>query len=47
MNDLQLSLETSVTTVDLYADDTTIYDVQPNKKKLEENQQKCLTLLDK
>ena len=47
MNDLPLSLETSVTSVDLYAGDTTIYDVQPNKKKLEENLQKSLTLLDK
>ena len=47
INDLPLSLETSVTSVDLYADDTTIYDVQPNKEKLEENLQKSLTLLDK
>ena len=40
INDLPLSLETSVTSVDLYADDTTIYDVQPNKEKLKENLQK-------
>ena len=31
-NDLPVSLETSVTSVDLYADDTTINDVQPNKE---------------
>ena len=47
MNDLPLSLETSVTSIDLYPDDTTIYDVQQNKEKLEENLQKSLTLLDK
>ena len=47
INDLPLSLETSITSVNLYADDTTIYDVQPNKEKLEGNLQKSLTLLDK
>ena len=47
ISDLPLSLETSVTSIDLYADDTAIYDVQPNKEKLEENLQKSLTLLDK
>ena len=32
INDLPLSQETSVTSVDLYADDTTIYDVQPKRE---------------
>ena len=32
INDLPLSLETSVTSVDLYADDTTINDVQPKRE---------------
>ena len=48
INDLPLSLETSVISVDLYADDIRCTTkINPNKEKLEENLQKSLTLLDK
>ena len=45
INDLPLSLSESVASIDLYADDTTLYDIQLNKQTLESNLQKSLTLL--
>ena len=45
INDLPLSLEAWVTSVDLYGNDTTIYDVQPNKEKIEENLQKIFNIV--
>ena len=45
INDLPLSLSESVASIDLYADDTTFYDIQLNKQTLESNLQKSLTLL--
>lgn len=47
INDLPLTLKTTVTSVDLYADDTTLYDVQSDKQILEENLQKSLNLIHK
>ena len=42
---MPLSLSESVASIDLYADDTTLYDIQLNKQTLESNLQKSLTLL--
>ena len=44
-NDLPLFSSESVASIDLYADDTTLYDIQLNKQTLESNLQKSLTLL--
>ncbi|MCG7869794.1 MAG: hypothetical protein JAY74_25915 [Candidatus Thiodiazotropha taylori] len=45
INDLPLILQNVVAATDLYADDTTIYDVQSDKQTLENNLQKSLNLL--
>ena len=36
-----------VTSTDLYADDTTVYDIQSNMQTLQQNLQKSLSLLNK
>ena len=40
INDLPLVLKDNVTSTDLYADDTTIYDIQSDMQKLQQNLQK-------
>ncbi|MCU7800226.1 MAG: hypothetical protein KZQ70_08805 [gamma proteobacterium symbiont of Lucinoma myriamae] len=47
INDLPLALGNSVMSTDLYADDTTLYDVQSDKHVLEKNLQHSLLLLKK
>lgn len=47
INDLPQVLQNSVSSTDLYADDTTIYDIQSNIKSLETNLQNALILLTK
>ena len=47
INDLPLALKDIVTSIDLYADDTTIYDIQSDMQKLQQNLQKSLSLLNK
>ncbi|MCG7879537.1 MAG: reverse transcriptase domain-containing protein [Candidatus Thiodiazotropha endolucinida] len=47
INDLPQVLLNSVSSTDLYADDTTIYDIQSNIKSLETNLQNALFLLTK
>ena len=47
INDLPLVLETTITSTDLYADDTTVYDIQTNMQTLERNLQNSLLLLNK
>ena len=44
-NDLPLKLQNIVASTDLYADDTTIYDIQYDKQVLENNLQRSLVLL--
>ena len=45
--DLLLVLENTITSTDLYADDTTVYDIQTNLQILERNLQNSLLLLNK
>ena len=45
INDLPLKLQIIVASTDLYADDTTIYDIQYDKPVLENNLQRSLVLL--
>ena len=45
INDLPLKLQNSVVSSDLYADDTTIYNIQYDKQVLENNLQISLVLL--
>ena len=45
INDLPLVLKDAVTSFDLYADDTTVYDIQSNMQTLQQNLQKSLSLL--
>ncbi|MES9882533.1 MAG: reverse transcriptase family protein [Sedimenticola sp.] len=47
INDLPLSLAGNVTGTDLYADDTSIYDIQSSKTDLQNNLQEALTKLGK
>ena len=47
INDLPLTLKHLVTSTDLYADDTTIYDIQSNIQTLQQNLQNLLILLNK
>ena len=46
INDLPLVLKDAVTSTDLYADDTTVYDIQSNMQTLQQNLQKSLSLLN-
>ena len=45
INDLPLVLKSSVTATDLYADDTTVYDIQSDIETLEANLQNSLSLI--
>ena len=45
INDLPLTLKDVVSAVDLYADDTTIYDIQTDKTLLQKNLQLAFNLL--
>lgn len=45
INDLPLSLDNVIQSVDLYADDTTIYDINSDKSLLEDNLQKALDII--
>ena len=45
INDLLLKFQNIVVSTDLYADDTTIYDIQYDKQVLENNLQRSLVLL--
>ena len=47
INDLPLVLENNITSTDLYADDTTVYDIQTNMQTFERNLQNSLFLLNK
>ena len=47
INDLPLVLQDVVTSTDLYADDTTIYEIQSNLQTLQQNLQNLLVLLNK
>ena len=47
INDLPLVLENTFTSADLYADDTTVYDIQTNMQTLERNLQNSLLLRNK
>ena len=42
INDLPLVLENNITSTDLYADDTTVYDIQTNMQTFERNLQNSL-----
>ena len=46
MNDLPLYLKDSIRSVDLYADDTILYDIAPDKNTLEKNLQHAFNLLN-
>ncbi|MEW8547445.1 MAG: reverse transcriptase family protein [Candidatus Thiodiazotropha sp.] len=46
INDLPLELKNTVASTDLYADDTTLYDVQLDRQILENNLQHALNVLD-
>ena len=46
INDLSLYLKDPIRSVDLYADDTTLYDNAPDKNTLEKNLQHALNLLN-
>ena len=46
MNNLPLHLKDSIRSVDLYAYDTTLYDIAPDKNTLEKNLQNTLNLLN-
>ena len=45
INDLLLTLKDFISSIDLYADDTTLYDIQFDKVQLENNLQHVLNLL--
>ena len=45
INDLHLFIGDSIRSVDLYTDDTTLYDIGIDKDTLENNLQHCLNLL--
>ena len=45
ISDLPLVLSNKISAVDLYADDTTIYDIQPDLETLRSNLQKSLLIL--
>ena len=45
INDLLLTLKNVICSVDLYADDSTLYDIQLNKAQIENNRQNALDLL--
>ena len=45
LNDMPLKLQNIVASTDLYADDTTIYDIQYEKQVLENNLHRSLVLL--
>ena len=47
INDLPLALKHVVTSTDLYADDTTLYDIQSSMETLQRNLQNSLILLNK
>ena len=47
INDLPLALKYAVTSIDLYADDTTVYDIQSSMETLQQNLQNSLILLNK
>ena len=47
INDLPLVLENTIIPTDLYADDTTVYDIQTNTQTLIRNLQNSLPLLNK
>ena len=47
INDLPLALKHAVTSIDLYADDTTVYDIQSSMETLQQNLQNSLILLNK
>lgn len=47
INDLPLVLKNAVTSTDLYADDTTVYDIQSNMQTLQQNLQNSLILLNR
>ena len=47
INDLPLALKHAVTSIDLYADDTTVYDIQSSMETLQRNLQNLLILLNK
>ena len=47
INDLPLVFENTITSTDLYADDTTIYVIQTNMHTLKRNLQSSLLLLNK
>ena len=47
INDLPLVLKTAVTSTDLYADDSTAYDIHSNMQTLQQNLQNALLLLNK
>ena len=47
IHDLPLVLENTITSTDLYADDTTVYDIPSNMQTLERNLQNSLLLLNK
>ena len=47
INYLPLVLKTAVSSTDLYADDTTAYDIQSNMQTLQQNLQYALVLLNK
>ena len=46
INDVPLYLKDSIRSVDLYADDTTLYDIAPDKNTLVKNLQHALNLLN-
>ena len=45
INDLSLNLKDIISSVDLYADDTTLYDIQASKGQIESTLQHALNLL--
>ena len=47
INDLPLLLSDKITSVDLFADDTTLYDINKNKSNLERNLNASLKILEK
>ena len=46
INDLPLILKNDVTSTDLYVDDTTVYDIQSNMQKLQQNLKNAVLLLN-
>ena len=45
INNLSLTLKNVISSDGLYADDTTLYDIQPNKAQIENNLQHAFDLL--